>query len=125
MLNIDDKQIFVIGGQHNTTNVMLSSVSQFNIAQNCWIEKMPKLVIPRVASSACRAGGTIFVVGGVEGYGKTLNSIETLNLADLVKGKAVWKLIEPPEANFPGRASPIVASLNSEEIVILGGYVGP
>lgn len=124
ILNIDDKQIFIIGGQNNTTNLMQSSISQFNIAQNCWIEKNPKLVIARVASSGCRAGETIYVVGGVDCFGKTLNSIETLSIPDLAKGKAAWKLIETPEAEFPGRGSPVVAALNSEEIVILGGWTG-
>lgn len=58
------------------------------------------------------------------GIGKVLNSIEKLSLVDLARGKAVWNLIQPI-CGFTGRAIPLVAALNSEEIAILGGCIGP
>ena len=126
LLNIDDERIFLIGGQNTKPgeDKWYRTVSQYSIGKNKWIEGLPKLNIPRVASSACYCNGHIFVVGGVPSTGTVLNSIEKLNLEDLGKGKATWKLIEPI-CGFPGRAIPVCAAINSEEIAILGGSAGP
>ena len=61
--------------------------------------------------------------GGWDVNGAILNSIEKLGLADLANGEAVWRLIDPPSDKLSGRAFSVVATINSQEIVILGGQV--
>ena len=64
MVNIDDKQIFLIGGVDFYPETTLSSVSRYTIAENSWDENMPALVVPRASSSGCYVGRNIFVFGG-------------------------------------------------------------
>ena len=104
---------------------MLASIDLYKIAENSWTERnLPELNVARGCAGGCHIGGNIYVIGGISKYGNCLNSVEKLNLADLARGKAVWKLIKPSQSVFSERSSSVVAPINSEEIVILGGGLG-
>ena len=98
----------------------LSSVSVFKISENTWTENLKKLNVPRKGTSGCHVGGNIFVIGGLTKFKTEVNSIEMSNYTELARGKAVWRLIKPPNNEFSPRAFSVVAPINSEEIAILG-----
>lgn len=74
---------------------------------------MPSLIRPRVYSSACSLGDSIYIVGGARAI-SLQNTIEKLSNADAATSKLVspWKLIVPQEDVFARRALATVVALN-------------
>ena len=123
IVNVDDSQIFMIGGV-DTSGHQYSSVSLYKIAENNWTENLPELNEARGCASGCYVGRAIFVFGGFN-WTTIFNTIEKLSLANLASGEAQWQLIEPSLKEFPALTNPCLTALNREEIAILGGKNTP
>ena len=79
---------------------------------------MPSMHLARVRHAACALGDSIFAICGA-GEGQYLNSIEMLDLKNLVAG---WKLFNFSESALPPRDSHYAAVVSENEIVIFGGH---
>lgn len=134
LANFADEFIFVSGGQDPKWESFLSSVHKYDIQNDSW-SRAPALSKPRVGHASCTLNDMIYVFcGGVVnpddnddiGEPNPDNSIEFLNARALINGTAqvTWQLVqlaEPNSSPLSARFLPVVAPLNSTEIVILGG----
>ena len=117
-VNVDDNYIFLIGGEHRSSEKFLKTVALYNIAKNIWTEDMPKLNKKAKLASACYIEGSIYVIGGFDPDKNYPCGVEKLNLEDLARGEAKWELIEDKSLwywFFPvffGRICPIVAPIS-------------
>ena len=90
------------------------SCLRYDIMSDEWTD-IPSLNVARKRSGSCHLNGRIYAFAG---KGESdLNSIEMLITDPMASS---WKLIQAPKL-FSPRTCPIVAPLNQEEIVIIGG----
>ena len=84
---------------------------------------MPELRVARSRASCLFIGGRIYAVGGHGVGGAAIQSIERLTIRVNDQDAKVWKEIHPDiiDPNFTPRAWPLVAAMNNQTIVILGG----
>ncbi|CAB3983991.1 E3 ubiquitin- ligase NRDP1 [Paramuricea clavata] len=78
-VNSKSTDIVVIAGCNPKTNKSLSSVERFNLFNQTWTQ-LPRLKIARHASAAVMFKNQMFVYGGFNDSGTSLNSIEVLDL---------------------------------------------
>ena len=98
-------------------------VDWYNVEETVW-KRAPDLNVPRAAHSGCSIGEKTYVFCGATNGRKAINSIESLNAEDLIAGTArlEWDLIEVPVETLAPRWGLIVAPINENEIVVMGGY---
>ena len=78
---------------------------------------------PRSMHSCCILGDMLYAIAGLDNRGYT-NSIEVVNAFQWTTqgaGTVQWREINFDEATFKPRQSPIVAAIDKENIVIVGG----
>ena len=135
LANFADEFVFVSGGQDPAYESVLSSVHKYDIVNDRWTQA-PALSRPRVGHASCTLNDKLYVFcGGVvstnasdeasEPYPD--NSIESLNVRALIDRveTVTWQVITLKNAQngvkLTPRFLPVVSSLNTAEIVILGG----
>ena len=75
--------------------------------------------------SGCTMSDYVYVFCGSSGISSNLNSIERLNVTELISGASICRWHTVPNNSFGYKlapSDPIVAPISSTEIIILGGY---
>lgn len=110
--------VYVISGLNT------ASISRYSLDSDTWEAKaVPDLHEARGWASACLLKDWLYVVGGHTSDGRTLNSIESINLQDELTQE--WTLTNPDHRQLAARELCLVVALPSfDKIVILGGNNG-
>ncbi|HRZ25776.1 MAG TPA: kelch repeat-containing protein [Spirochaetota bacterium] len=123
-----DDYIFVFGGMDSSGNV-LDSILAYDIANDTWhdataeSESSDRLSIPRFGSAAVYCNGYIYVIGGRDAAGNTLNTIEGF-AAYSYEGYTIWNCgVESMTLNHGRYGHTAVATDGPENgyIYVIGG----
>ena len=117
--------IFFSGGFDPDTLEPIDSVDIYDVHTDRWPTKAPCLNQARASHSSCALGNMLYVLCGRQ-KNRLLNSIECIDAQQLVTQSKTcpapqWTLIEIDPTDFKPRVYELVAPLNSQELVILGG----
>ena len=115
-----NQALYIIAGATKTMSVhnCQKSVYCFKLAQKHFV-KAPNLNKKRFYHASCVHSGKIFAFGGWEGVKN--GSINTIERLDVEGNAKAWELFTFNEVR--GVQHPIVSTLNSSEILILGGII--
>ena len=77
------------------------------------------MILARAGHGSCFIGSTLFVIFGSDDFdGRFQCSFEKLETNNM---SARWQLIELPTEGLKRRINPVVAALNTRQILIMGG----
>ena len=114
MANNKFKAIYVVGGE--VSDAITISVVVFSLETHEFKNCAP-LNQARINSSSTIAGETLYVFGGC---GNDYNLLDTIEALDVSSPSSKWETIR--SQNFTKRYRAVVCSLNSDRILICGGY---
>lgn len=95
------------------------TVEKYSVKNDRWC-RGPDLSIERMCHASCCLNGTVYLFCGVSSVLAEIDTIEKLSGAATLTPESEWEQIVMP-VSILGKQWPIVAPLNSKEILIMGG----
>ena len=111
--------VWVIGGSttNDPTGDKFKAVECYDLQENRW-DRKPQLNTGRESAASCEHDGHVFVFCGILKDFERTNTIERISLKGCA---AFWEQFLVNKNDLKPRSSPVVVSLNDNQIAILGG----